>query len=335
MIAEPNTCDVSTTASLPLPSLWQPPAQNSLDMSETPSTQPPVLPPELELVIFETAAHGCPPFIPTLMLVSSRVREWVEPLLYRTLIFTANKVSKIVSASLLPTCRVEIFLGVAERRGSEFMRRAVKNVMAVAMSGADIRAILDICSQVENLYVIWGSELLGALERPDGSTVALTSLRHLHAPILELLDVESINFSTHPTFRQLTHLELFDGPFELPKALETYRAVLCIPSLTHLALNGDGEADFDSSQSNIYAELLRDDAGRKLHALVLLTLDGPTPQLTSASDDLRFVVMLLSEYFPDWAAARLYPSEEFWTRVDAVIAERRLTGDSSIQSHLS
>ncbi|KAF7303402.1 hypothetical protein MIND_00568600 [Mycena indigotica] len=290
-------------------------------MSEARSAPPPVLPPELELAIFETAARACPPFVPTLMLVSKRVREWVEPILYHTLIFGTTR-----AAAVLPTCPMEVFLEVAARKGHEFLRRAVKNVMAVEISGPDVRAILEVCSRVENLYIIWGNRLLGTLEMTSAS------LRHLHAPVLAMFDATLPNFRTHRTFQQLTHLELLDLPFGFETAIAVCKAVLSIPSLTHFALNGDSEADFDEmSQSNIYAELLRDDVAQKLLALVVLTPYEPTEQFISASDDVRFVAMRLSEYFSHWAMARLYPAEEFWTHVDTVIARRRLTGDNSIQ----
>ncbi|KAJ7061751.1 hypothetical protein C8F01DRAFT_1252528 [Mycena amicta] len=45
----------------------------------------PILPFEIEGIIFETAAFSRPKQVPTLMLVAWRVHQWVEPLLYRTL----------------------------------------------------------------------------------------------------------------------------------------------------------------------------------------------------------------------------------------------------------
>ncbi|KAF7288193.1 hypothetical protein HMN09_01418700 [Mycena chlorophos] len=47
----------------------------------------PALPPELELHIFSLAAFAHPKSVPTLALVAKRVREWTEPILYRTLFF--------------------------------------------------------------------------------------------------------------------------------------------------------------------------------------------------------------------------------------------------------
>ncbi|KAJ7121829.1 hypothetical protein C8R43DRAFT_1136349 [Mycena crocata] len=49
----------------------------------------PVLPVELEREIFEIAAHSRPRSVPTLVLVASRVKVWVEPFLYRTIFLDA------------------------------------------------------------------------------------------------------------------------------------------------------------------------------------------------------------------------------------------------------
>ncbi|KAJ6482777.1 hypothetical protein C8R45DRAFT_307587 [Mycena sanguinolenta] len=49
-------------------------------------TVSPLLPPELEQTIFEVIALSWPRSIPRLMLVAWRVKSWVEPLLYRTII---------------------------------------------------------------------------------------------------------------------------------------------------------------------------------------------------------------------------------------------------------
>ncbi|KAJ7879703.1 hypothetical protein B0H13DRAFT_1571256, partial [Mycena leptocephala] len=53
----------------------------------------PLLPPELERIIFELAAFVNPASMPSLLLVAPRVKIWIEPLLYETLIITPNNAS--------------------------------------------------------------------------------------------------------------------------------------------------------------------------------------------------------------------------------------------------
>ncbi|KAF7333276.1 hypothetical protein MSAN_02422100 [Mycena sanguinolenta] len=56
-------------------------------MSIETSLRDPKLPPELEYRIFEIAALARPTGIPRLMLVARRVKYWIEPLLYRVVLF--------------------------------------------------------------------------------------------------------------------------------------------------------------------------------------------------------------------------------------------------------
>ncbi|KAJ6564485.1 hypothetical protein B0H19DRAFT_79022 [Mycena capillaripes] len=51
-----------------------------------PGSPAPIHPEDLEREIFEISAHSQPVFILTLMLVARRVKIWLEPLLYRTIV---------------------------------------------------------------------------------------------------------------------------------------------------------------------------------------------------------------------------------------------------------
>ncbi|KAJ6564436.1 hypothetical protein B0H19DRAFT_1258885 [Mycena capillaripes] len=53
-----------------------------------------LLPEDLEREIFEISAHSRPVFIPILMLVARRVKIWLEPLLYRTIVLDNPSVLK-------------------------------------------------------------------------------------------------------------------------------------------------------------------------------------------------------------------------------------------------
>ncbi|KAJ7224649.1 hypothetical protein GGX14DRAFT_557508 [Mycena pura] len=70
----------------------------------------PTLPAELERQVFELTALSRPVCIPRLMRVALRVKQWVEPLLYRTLIF--NKV--LIDG--FPRCTMEIFTQITQTK---------------------------------------------------------------------------------------------------------------------------------------------------------------------------------------------------------------------------
>ncbi|KAK7033744.1 hypothetical protein R3P38DRAFT_2914725 [Favolaschia claudopus] len=62
----------------------------------------PVLPPELEREIFETAAHLDRSDIPTLLLVYRRVHEWIEHLLYRSITIVAHDEYRLLAVQARP-----------------------------------------------------------------------------------------------------------------------------------------------------------------------------------------------------------------------------------------
>ncbi|KAJ6518246.1 hypothetical protein C8R47DRAFT_9392 [Mycena vitilis] len=70
----------------------------------------PRLPLELERHIFELAALSRPVSIPTMMRVAWRVKTWIEPLLYRTLLIGADKLDG------LPICPDEKFNQIVDTK---------------------------------------------------------------------------------------------------------------------------------------------------------------------------------------------------------------------------
>ncbi|KAJ7095067.1 hypothetical protein C8R44DRAFT_813875 [Mycena epipterygia] len=52
----------------------------------------PRLPPELERLVFESAALSHATDIPNLILVAWRIKNWVEPLLYRAVLVCTHSV---------------------------------------------------------------------------------------------------------------------------------------------------------------------------------------------------------------------------------------------------
>ncbi|KAJ7060805.1 hypothetical protein C8F01DRAFT_175231 [Mycena amicta] len=294
----------------------------------------PHLPPELELIIFEMAARWEPTSIPTLVLVAKRIREWIEPLLYRTLVFTSSDCATVKG---MPGCDLDIFAQIVASKSEAFLRGAVKNVMAPSLTGNNIRAILKACPGLENIYIIWGNTLRGALLPapslppsskkeslgPDSPPCDPTypPLRHLYCQLELLFDVANIDFATHPTFQHVTHLELFGDPFEdftdeVLAVSEGYSRVLTIPNLTHFAVN-------DCPAFSICAELLCGHS--RLQLFVVLIHESsprPGPEHRALTEDVRFVMMDVKEYKDDWQYGRM-TGDDYWARAEAFVARRR------------
>ncbi|KAJ7434673.1 hypothetical protein FB451DRAFT_956255, partial [Mycena latifolia] len=181
----------------------------------------PALPPELERKIFEICALGRPVSIPKLMLVALRVKEWVEPLLYRTI--TLNAVEPSVDG--YPNFTSSILRRAIRRKSATFFQIAVRNLHFFEDCEDDLVMILSICTGVENLS-------LGMLEDdPVIPCLELLRLKRLCADVGPSLRYFS---ATHPLFSQITHLELLDVA-NTDTAL--YSQLSLLPNLTHLSFN--------------------------------------------------------------------------------------------------
>ncbi|KAJ7137585.1 hypothetical protein C8R43DRAFT_1238862 [Mycena crocata] len=106
------------------------------------------LPLDLERHIFELCAHWRPVSIPTLMLVAWRVKVWVEPILYRTLLVTNDD-----PIAGYPRFTAERVRSVLESRAPTFLRSCVRNVYLDDVGDATMELVLSQCTGVENLWI--------------------------------------------------------------------------------------------------------------------------------------------------------------------------------------
>ncbi|KAJ7840155.1 hypothetical protein B0H13DRAFT_2677051 [Mycena leptocephala] len=109
------------------------------------------LPPELERHIFEICALSRPVMIPKLLLVARRVREWIEPLLYRTMIVVCE-----TATPDFPTFLSKIVISAIRAKSPSFFPIAVRNLMLLHDDSYDAATILGVCTGVENLAISYG-----------------------------------------------------------------------------------------------------------------------------------------------------------------------------------
>ncbi|KAJ6468919.1 hypothetical protein C8R45DRAFT_435870 [Mycena sanguinolenta] len=264
------------------------------------------LPPELERHIFELAALSRPVSIPHMMRVAWRIKQWVQPLLFLTLVFGCDSIDG------LPVCDVEIIACLAQHPDS--ILDAARNVIAFLISPAALNTIIQACPRIENLFML----PTGALPAEGLSAFDDLPLKHLHASPYHILDLTSATTVLRPPFLYITHLELCaeldredDNDDE---ALARWMTLASLPKLSHLALNSNVDM-------HVYVHLLA--ACKALHALILLR--GPPRRKPAEMDILienpRFVMMLVEHYTADWQRGVLL-GNDFWARADLLIAKR-------------
>ncbi|KAF7310232.1 hypothetical protein MIND_00396900 [Mycena indigotica] len=262
----------------------------------------PRLPPEIEREIFETTAISSPRMCYPLLRVARRVCAWIEPMLYRTLMFHERSTSADLDK-----------LSVAKSR--EYLARNVRHVIVSATWPGPGTA-------AEALRLFPGATHLalgnGHFEddQQDALQAAFTDLR-LH----RLVCYANAVFPTRdalmaaaalPVFAQLTHLSLFDIGWT--EQQELFYATL--PALTHLAPP-------HLTSWRTFERLLRPQACRRLEALVVFS-HTDVPQ---GFADVRLVITIAKPWsFGDseetWAEG-VFEVGSFWDVADDFIARKR------------
>ncbi|KAJ7434892.1 hypothetical protein B0H11DRAFT_1247761 [Mycena galericulata] len=269
------------------------PSQSSVQ----PPTSAQTLPRELERLIFEICALSRPTLIPKLMRVAWRVKEWVEPLLYRTIIL-----SYAPPLDGYPEFTDKILSFAMRSKPSTFFRDSVRNLLLYCVPNS--KEILTICTSVENLWIVGTSA--GQFDFP-------ATLKHLYTDVLELLCGPP---ATRPLFSQLTHLELM-GPTQADEDIDVlFSSISQLPQLTHLAF-------YEEGFTSIFLPLLQTCGSLE----VLVFFSGKRLKEfeyeDSLANDLRFVVLpMSSKWFEDWQRG-LHTGVDYWSRARWFIAKRR------------
>ncbi|KAJ7930882.1 hypothetical protein B0H13DRAFT_2530801 [Mycena leptocephala] len=267
----------------------------------------PILPLELEREIFEICAISRPVSIPNLMLVAQRVKEWTEPLLFRTVIIGPDQFSK---GSSFPICTPDTLVSAIRTKPPSFFHNAVRNLLFYNSHRPQIMAtILSAHTGVENLWLLFIGDACMPL-------IAAYTLKHLHTASYEAL-FRAFPPATHQFFSRLTHLELRGPPDDTNV---TSAAITALPQLTHLSFTAP-------SFILVCPQLLQSSP----HLRVLACRNKPeadslvqssAPQL---AQDVRFVTVLMHRrrWVNDWHQSTQHGTD-FWTRAERFIAKRRL-----------
>ncbi|KAJ7119926.1 hypothetical protein C8R43DRAFT_1241708 [Mycena crocata] len=277
-----------------------------------------VLPADLERDIFETTATTRPVSIPTLMLVALRVRAWLEPLLYRTLVLPGadDNLSLEDQVSGYPVLRRDALLSLVHSKPPDFWAKNVRHLLLGEGPIADASLILSVCSGLENLWITRAhfNDVLPLIES--------LPLKRLHCS-LQFGSQPRIPF-THQLVAQITHLELFDT---FHSDQDTFLPALwsgsdLIPNLTHFAFRDPGllamcRALLSRASIRVVISVLQ------IHQLPLDdSIFFYYPDLGELRKDPRYVVMNCRFYVRDWqVGART--GIDYWSRAEDFISKRR------------
>ncbi|KAF8211007.1 hypothetical protein K438DRAFT_1959209 [Mycena galopus ATCC 62051] len=266
---------------------------------------PPAFPPELEREVFEICAVSRPVTIPKLMLVARRVKEWVEPLLYRIICLGRRPPTGF------PEYLIENIMLAIRAKPPGFFEAAVRCLMVDDFQDPDeIDQILDVCTGVQRLFIY---------DAPDSWLDRIVSfpLERLHLNYCDSLQFMRVLAPEHTLCRRLTHLEITGGMDDTHAVCD---ALIALPHLSHLAFS-------DRPFVHSCPQLL--ESCKRLRALVCQALDAEEIQMHRAvlERDVRFVQF--SWYFRrrngrtvDWHIGA-QGGVDSWTQIECFIAKRR------------
>ncbi|KAJ7620192.1 hypothetical protein FB45DRAFT_1094223 [Roridomyces roridus] len=256
----------------------------------------PVFPPELERSIFEICASEHPTFAHNLLLVAWRVKEWIEAILYRTIVVGHPSPHE----RIYPLVTYETLSSLIRTRSPEFLRDSVKNLLfsfSIEFSGDDTK-LLSTCSRLENLWFVSRDTL--DLSAHDPST-------------LKRLYIYDFPTGTPPSvFTALTHLELMGWKDAAnPSLLCT--SIANLPSLTHLAFSQNVSAP-------TFLPILQSCAS----LLVLISFDSDLEdvEISSLQRDVRFVLYRDVEWLRDWEVG-VQSGVDYWYRAERFVRKRQ------------
>ncbi|KAJ7662813.1 hypothetical protein DFH06DRAFT_358135 [Mycena polygramma] len=268
----------------------------------------PELPVELERQIFEIAALARLQDIPSLMLVACRVKQWVEPLLYRIVMrCPALKMPDF------PIFTAKTMLEKLENKPHDFFERSVKQLFIdCQMDPSETIPILAPCRNATNLFANF--EVLSA-HFPVLHTFHF--VRFLAVEIKALIRSAPIDL-IHTLFQNVTHLELLDrDDMDFGEWRQLGKRLCLVPNLTHVAFNWTLHRRV--SQPELCADK------RLLCVAFLSTQQNGTPPDDGSplANDPRFVFLVqTTNYAADWLHGALN-GDDYWALADTFIARRR------------
>ncbi|KAJ7263410.1 hypothetical protein C8J57DRAFT_1718992 [Mycena rebaudengoi] len=262
-----------------------------------------ILPQELERAVFETAALLYHTQIPTLMLVARRSHTWLQPILYRVLIYDgAGSLHRMppIADELLP-----------ER--AALLRKHARHLLI--HTPQDAHKILAVCTAVQ--YFTCYCRMDPSLFIPY-----LDRIRPLLLGLYTEDLFDSLPDFSHSLFFSTTHLELMDDNISRYN-VECWRTLASLPCLTHLMF-----AHYSSVPTRSLHMLLEE--RKSLQVLILIVDDEyffddiDNPVSAYPTRDVRFVVAAYSDdYLGDWIRGA-WGQADVWVRANNFIRLKRL-----------
>ncbi|KAF7289548.1 hypothetical protein MKEN_01503600 [Mycena kentingensis (nom. inval.)] len=268
------------------------------------ATDAPRLPPELERDIFELSARNSARMRYRLLFISRRVLEWIEPILYDTLIFqpTDMRMRDPETGARAPHAST-----VTSARPPEFLIRYVRHIVMDSSAGA---------IEAPGIYTDITHVAIAQSSHNPRLAQLLLALRNVRVAVFYPTVFE--NRCTEPlSFDRLTHLTL------LKPVTALFEFCSQMPALTHLAIHL--HAYHWSPETLVYQPLL-DRRQPPLELLVLIdfttwSINDAAEWIAPRTRDDRVVLTWWERFYESVVD---YPGEgSFWDVAERFVREKR------------
>ncbi|KAJ7058901.1 hypothetical protein C8F01DRAFT_1147473 [Mycena amicta] len=260
----------------------------------------PILPPELERIIFELSAWQDRATALKLLVVARRAHIWIEPLFWKVILLD----TKATLGHLLPS------------NGPAHIKDLAVNAESI-VSLAETNQLLSVCPNITNL-ALWTVNILPDLGTELQQPTKLTRLS-INISLLDNADLGPAHFAP---LLNVSHFEVYGKAASLA-LLSIFRA---LPALTHLAFAGR------IYTPEVFKAVLQacDDS---LRLLVFIFEDSSHFAVAPGAGDIsmavaeeeiadsRFCVVECLDPIADWLLGA-WGGRDFWCRGEERVAER-------------
>ncbi|KAJ7273942.1 hypothetical protein C8J57DRAFT_1714911 [Mycena rebaudengoi] len=277
-----------------------------------------ILPPELECAVFETAALMDYKNIPTLLRVAQPFHTWLQPLLYRVIVW-ARPGTDVSWHRMPPLWPDEL---APARTAPLHVRHLV--LYSMGISTTQVKNLLAVCTGVRNL-VFYGfatdPSFIPYIDRIRPLMLGLNAAELFAGPP---------DFA-HPLFTNVTHLDLWDTDSFPAYSEDSWRSLALLPCMTHLLFYLDFYLEEDVPVRHLHI-LLSD--SKLLRALIIMWVNWDVYEEVCKNagakyptNDVRFVMTLSNNFLSDWIGGA-WGRADLWDRADEFIRLKR-RGDIS------
>ncbi|KAJ7182354.1 hypothetical protein C8R43DRAFT_966977 [Mycena crocata] len=277
-------------------------------MSTKQAALDPRLPTELEKEIFELVAENCFPGIPGLLLVAQRVKVWIEPMLYRTLIVAASELHGDIVDKPRRIISPEKFLEVLNSRPASFLHHHVRHLFLCQFAIDEAEKILTKCGGVQDIV------FSGSTHPTFLPLLSAIAPRRLDMRLKDLFRPVAIDLS-NMLFSRLTHLCVDSYDIDADN-WQPWVGLATLPCLTHLAFFSVDSPEFLTNT------LTRCPRLSMLVALWLKTSDVDEGLTEALVHDKRFLQLVVEDFLKDWQTGA-FGGQDYWSRAEAIIRQRQ------------